>query len=215
MRIALILLSIIALIFITTISWNLMKSDATWMAAGQNTHQVAGTDIETLKYQIKTEEKIKELEATVTQLAKKNSTNNPPEPASNTNTGKIVVRVSGKFLSQIMPTATLSLIDNNGIFGLYIFDSNTTYSTYEDTKLGLKVIASSISYDTILKNIRAIGKEVYTVNEVTGFASRAFYLNPPKTDTAVRLVIESESQSIAIEISKSKFPILKKLLSKK
>ena len=215
MRIALILLSIIALIFITTISWNLMKSDGTWMAAGQNTHQVAGTDIETLKYQIKTEEKIKELEATVTQLAKKNSTNNPPEPASNTNTGKIVVRISGKFLSQIMPTVTLSLIDNNGIFGLYTFDANTTYSTYEDSKLGLRVIASSVSYDTILKNMRAVGKEVYTVNEVTGFTTRGFYLNPPKTDTTVRLVLESESQSIAIEISKSKFPILKKLLSKK
>ena len=88
-------------------------------------------------------------------------------------------------------------------------------STYEDSKLGLRVIASSTSYDTILKNMRAVGKEVYTVNEVTGFTTRGFYLNPPKTDTTVRLVLESESQSIAIEISKSKFPILKKLLSKK
>lgn len=215
MRIALILLSIVALLFIGTISWYLMKSDGTWLTASQNTHQNAGIDIETLRYQIKTEEKIKALETTVNELSGKNRTHSAQEPMMNTNTGKTVVKVSGKFLAQVMPAVTLSLTENTGIFGLYTFDTNTAYSTYEDTKLGMRVIASPIGYDAFLKNMRAIGKEVYSVNEAKGFTSRAFYLNPPKTDTTVRLVLESESQSIALEIPKSTFPILKKLLSKK
>ncbi len=65
-----------------------------------------------------------------------------------------------------MPTATLTLIANtNGIFGLHIFDMNSDYSTYEDTKLAMKVTATSLTYDTLLKNMQAIGKEVYSVNE--------------------------------------------------
>lgn len=79
----------------------------------------------------------------------------------------------------------------------------------------MKVIASSMSYDTFLKNAKALGKEVYTLNETKNFPTRSFYLNPPKTDTVVRLVLEYESQSVAIEISKAKFPTLKNLLVKK
>lgn len=79
----------------------------------------------------------------------------------------------------------------------------------------MKVIASSVNYDTMLKNMKALGKDVYTVNETKTFPVRSFYLNPPKTDTIVRLVLEYESQSVVIEISKSKFPTLKNLLLKK
>ncbi len=65
-----------------------------------------------------------------------------------------------------MPTATLSLIGNtSGIFGLHIFDLNTQYSTYEDPKMGMKIIATEMTYDTLLKNMYAVGKEVYSINE--------------------------------------------------
>ena len=43
---------------------------------------------------------------------------------------------------------------------------------------------------------------------------RAFYVNPPKEDNLVRIVFESENQAIAIEIIKTKFPVLKSLLLK-
>jgi hypothetical protein len=72
-----------------------------------------------------------------------------------------------------------------------------------------------MDYDTFIRNARALGKEVYTVNETKTFPSRSFYLNPPKTDTLVRLVLEYESQTVAIEIPKSKFTTLKTLLLKK
>lgn len=81
--------------------------------------------------------------------------------------------------------------------------------------MSMKVIASSVNYDTMLKNMKALGKDVYTVNETKTFPVRSFYLNPPKTDTIVRLVLEYESQSVVIEISKTKFPTLKNLLLKK
>ncbi len=50
-----------------------MNSNKTWLEPKNNTENDAnGTDIETLRYQIKTEEKIKELEAKYQELAKKN-----------------------------------------------------------------------------------------------------------------------------------------------
>lgn len=73
----------------------------------------------------------------------------------------------------------------------------------------------SMDYDTFIRNARALGKEVYTVNETKTFPNRSFYLNPPKTDTTVRLVLEYESQTIAIEVPKTKFPTLKTMLLKK
>lgn len=185
-------------------------------------------EIETLKYQIKTDEKIEKLNSLVQELAKKNGVTNTvssPETTDNTQTGsnshstetppKNLIKISGKFLALIMPTATLTLIANtNGIFGLHIFDMNSDYSTYEDTKLAMKVTATSLTYDTLLKNMQAIGKEVYSVNETKWFPMRAFYVNPPKSDGLVRIVFESENQAIAIEIIKTKFPTLKALILK-
>jgi hypothetical protein len=71
------------------------------------------------------------------------------------------------------------------------------------------VIALTMNYDTFLRNAKALGKDVYSVNETKTFPHRSFYLNPPKSDTTVRIVLEYESQTLAIEISKAKFPILK------
>jgi len=120
MRIALILLSIVALMFIGSISWSLIQSSGTWIQPKSNTENSSnGTDIETLKYQIKTEEKLKELDSVVQELAKKNGINPGTKTTTEENTGSkdvTDVKLSGKFLAQIMPTATLTLTKNNGIF---------------------------------------------------------------------------------------------------
>ncbi len=63
--------------------------------------------------------------------------------------------------------------------------------------------------------MQSLGKDVFTVNETKTFPGKSAYLNPPKTDTSVRIILEYESQTIAIEIPKSRFPLLKSLLMKK
>lgn len=70
----------------------------------------------------------------------------------------------------------------------------------------------NIPYDIFLKNTKALGGVPYSVNETKTFSFRSFYLNPTKSDTLVRLVVEMESQTIAIEVSKAKFPLFKNLL---
>jgi hypothetical protein len=74
------------------------------------------------------------------------------------------------------------------------------------------MIAISLPYDTMIKNMRALGPTVYSVNETKTFPFRSFYLNPPTSDTVVRLMVEMEGQSIGIEVQKTKFNILKDLL---
>jgi len=132
-----------------------------------------------------------------------------------TETGKVALPLSGKFLAQVMPTLDFSLVQNTGIYELLLFDKSTTYSTYLDQKQGIKAIVLSIKYDVFLKNMKAIDSAVYTVNETKTFPFRSFYVNPPKSDTLVRLVIEIESQCIVLEIPKTKFDAFKKMLLKK
>lgn len=213
MRIALILLSILALVFIGSISWSLIGQG--WglnLKRNTDTMNPSGDSlaIETWKNQIKTDEKIEQLSSLVKQLAAQNGVSNPIP--NNTNTGWKSIEVSGKLLALLMPTVTLTQIDNAGIFDLHIFDTNTPYSTYQDVKLGLTLIVTRLPYDTFLKNIQAVGEKVYSPNEKTWFPFRSFYLNPPKADTVVRLVIEMEWETIGIEIPKTKFSILKELL---
>ncbi len=159
MRIAMILLSIVALVFIGSISWSLLDSKNTWMGQKQITEiGTNGTDIEALRHQIKTEEKLKELELIVKELSKKNgntSTTGEQQDTTEKPTEEIV-KLSGKFLAKVMPTATLTQVKNKGIYGLYTFDSNTLYSTYEDPKLGLTVVASSLDYTTFMRNMKAL-----------------------------------------------------------
>ncbi len=218
MRIALILLSILALVFIGSISWYLISQDGTWWLkkTSSSTNEVLNT-INASDYwhnQIKLEDQIKILSGMIQELNQKNGpTQKTSEIRSQSGTENTkIVKLSGKFLALIMPTVTPSLIENNGIFDLHIFDVGTTYSTYEDPKIGLKMIATDLSYDTFLKNIRAVGPTVYSVNETKWFPFHSFYLNPPKSDTVVRMVVEFESQAIALEIPKTKFNTLKVLL---
>jgi hypothetical protein len=123
------------------------------------------------------------------------------------------VKISGELLASIMPTITPTLLEkNNGIFGLLIFDQSIGYSTYKDEKYSITILPMNIPYDVFLKNIKALSSKSYSINETKTFSTRSFYLNPSPSDALVRLVIEMESQTIAIEIPKAKFPILRNLL---
>lgn len=225
MRIALITLALAALAFIGSIIYSMTgKGD---LLSAVKTNQQKETDtsvaIETLKYQIKTDAKIDELTKKIEELSQ-NKTNEPrntwgivSSEKTNTTTGSVTktIPISGKLLAKIMPTFNFTLIENNGIFDLHIFDTSISYSTYTDEKLGTTIIASTMPYATFLTNMKWLWDDVYVVNETKTFPFRSFYINPAKPDTLVRLVIEVESQAIAIQIPKTKFKTLKDLLLKK
>lgn len=134
MRIALILLSILAMIFIGSVSWSLMSQEGwslkTKSSSSQNLDNIT---IETWKNQIKTDEKIEKLSALVEELSGKNGEKKillDKTPSGS----EEVVQISGKLLALLMPTVTMTLAENTGIFDLYIFDAYTKYSTYTDDK---------------------------------------------------------------------------------
>ncbi len=225
MRIALILLSILALIFIGSISWSLVNQE--WWkvripaisTSNQSNSPWANADslaLETWKSQMKTDEKLEKLTSIVEEIAKKNGAyQEETSQTENQESGPRempAIKPSGKFLALIMPTVTPVLDKNAWIFGLYIFDLNVRYSTYKDNNLALTIIPTDLPYDTFLKNVKALSGKPYTVNETQNFSYRSFFLNPEISDTLVRMVIEIENQAIAIEIPKSKFDTLKSLL---
>jgi hypothetical protein len=130
MRIALIILSILALIFIGSISWSLVSQDG-WkvrvpgLSSDIQTPEIIenpdNITLETWKNQIKTDEKLERLTTMVEDLAKKNGTYTPEStinlPMSQSgNTDANPVRASGKLLSLLMPTVTPVLTRNSGIF---------------------------------------------------------------------------------------------------
>ncbi len=212
MRIALILLSILAMIFIGSVTWSLIGQEWWTPKVRSSMQNVDSITIETWKNQIKTDEKIEKLSVMVEELSKGTT----PSRVRNTNQWEIKeiepVKISGKLLALIMPTITPTLIANSWIFGLLIFDQSIWYSTYRDEKYGITFIAMNIPYDIFLKNIKALNGTPYIINEINTFLTRSFYLNPAKSDTVVRLVVEMESQTIAIEIAKTKFPVFRNLL---
>ncbi len=217
MRIALITLALVALGFIATIIYTLAWRE--WMLPKITPKPTIAIDngssieIETLKYQIKTDQKLEELTKKIEKL-----TGDVPEVSvanTDTSTGRESLPVSGKFLAMVMPTMEFSIIPNAWIFDLHTFDLATTYSTYSDIKYWTVLIVTKLSYEKMLKNFKALSGEVYVTNETKTFPFRSFYVNPPKQDTLVRMVIEIESQAIFIQIPKTKFPTLKALLLKK
>jgi hypothetical protein len=223
MRIALITLALVALWFIGTIIYSIALKDSSGILAlpkapKSTAIQDSAIALETLKYQIKTDEKIDELTRKIESLNAGNNVSlwvTAMKKIDSTTTGSEILPISGKFLAQVMPTLEFSVIDNNGIYDLHIFDLATPYTTYSDIKFGAILIVTKLSYDTILKNFRALWDDVYNVNESKTFPFRSFYLNPPRSDTLVRIVLEIESQAIIIQIPKTKFNNLKSLLLKK
>lgn len=220
MRIALITLALTALVFIGSIIYSLAAKDGGLSLATKTAITTPNTpiELETLKYQIKNEEKIKELITKVETLTVAQNGGILPEATTATGktaTGKLALPLSGKFLAKVMPALEFSLIPNAGIYDLFIFDKSTEYATYLDAKQAIRATPLSIKYDTFLKNMKALGADAYTINETKTFPFRSFYVNQPKPDTLVRLVIEIESQCIVLEIPKTKFPTFKALLLKK
>ena len=216
MRIALITLALVALVFVGSIVYSISSKEWVSLFPRQTKTSPPETslEIETLKYQIKTEEKLNELTQKIEQLTGEWARPNQTQ-SSTTATWESVLPVSGKFLAKIMPAYELTVTKNSWIYDLHIFDTSITYSTYGDAKNALKVIPLSIKYDTFLKNMKAIWTDVYTINETKTFPFRSFYVNPPKADTLVRIVLEIESQVLVIEIPKTKFVSFKSLLLKK
>ncbi len=228
MRIALITLALAALAFIGSIIYSMSGKQGLFWISKATTSTAPETDtsvaIETLKYQIKTDAKIDDLSKQIEALSQWRSvttgrvTTSPTlsgEQTANSSQTTTTLPISGKFLAKVMPTMEFTLTDNNGIFDLHIFDVGTTYSTYTDPKMWATLIVSSMSYNVFLANSKALGKDVYSINETKIFPFRSFYLNPPKPDTLVRIVMEIESQAIAIQLPKTKFKAFQALLLKK
>lgn len=235
MRIALITLAIAALAFIGSIIWTILPRATTSLAntsiVQKDPPWLTNVEIELIKNQQKILDKLEALEKqwivkadetlgenVVLASSGSAKTNSGSQSSSgSTEIQKIptpAVKISGKLLSLLMPTADLKLEENKWIYDLLSFDS-LPYSTYLDSRIGLRVIAIDIPYDAFLKNIKISVREVYSINETKTFTFPSFYVNPVKPDTLVRLVASFENQTIAFEIPKTKFPILKALLSKK
>lgn len=224
MRAALIIFALISLTFIGTIIYTLAWRDGVSSFIPKDTTAKLPTtsddiDLETLKYQIKLEQKVEELSKQIEKLSP-DSVGTPQVAGStesvsgSTQSGWANIPISGKFLAQVMPTLEFTLIENNGIFDLHTFDLATPYSTYSDIKYWIVLVVTKLSYDKMLKNFKALTPDVYVANETKSFPFRSFYVNPPKSDPLVRIVIEFESQAIFIQIPKTKFANLKTLLLK-
>jgi hypothetical protein len=228
MRIALITLAVAALAFIGSIIWIFaQKNGINLMPSNTNTIKISSeaTNLEILRSQWKTEDRIKELEAKIDKLTGNSSqdvstgtiapSNTPATPSSNTSTPPTIVPISAKFLGYIIQKVSLTLTGNtDGIYGTHAFDSSE-YSTYQDSKYGLTIIATRTPYITWLKNWKSIDPTVYTVNETKTFPFTSFFLNRVKPDNIVRIVMQVESQTLLISIEKKKFEEFKKLMTKK
>ncbi len=230
MRIALITLAVAALAFIGSIIWIFVNKNGIDFTPQKTSTEVKISNetasLEILRSQWKTEERIKTLEAKIDALSEKNpgireslSTDNTgntlSNPTNNSNTGSTIIPISAKFLTKIISKVNLTLIKNTGIYGLYLFDTSIEYSTYTDSKLGIVVIASRTPYDTWLKNFRALDASTFTLNESKTFPFSSFYLNPPKPDNIIRIVMQVEAQTLLISLPKTRFTEFKNMMTKK
>lgn len=126
MRVALIILSILALIFIGSISWSLVNQEG-WKVRVPNIANESSTAntnnnpesiaLETWKNQIKTDEKLEKLTTLVEELARKSGTyptENAVSPSMSgmTNIDAPSVKPTGKLLALLMPTVTPVLEKN-------------------------------------------------------------------------------------------------------
>lgn len=132
-------------------------------------------------------------------------------PVTNTPT-ESDIPVSGLFLAKIMPDIDLKKTDNKGIFNIYLFNK-IPFTTYADEKKKIKVYAFGETYDTMLANLK-LTSSVYKINETDQFFGYTFFLNPTRKDSTIRFVTAMEGRAIGIEVPKSYYPTLKKMLLK-
>lgn len=232
MRIALITLAVASLAFIGSIIWIFATRNGIDLIPAQSTSPVKISSetaaIEMLRSQWKTEDRIKELEAKIDLLSGKTPSSvqisaTSTGTTSNISSGstlwsgstQIIIPISAKFLTKVISKMNLSLSKNTGIYGLSTFDASTIYSTYIDTKYNITVIATRTPYSAWLANWRSVDKSLFIVNESKTFPFASFYLNPPKDDGQVRIVMQVETQTLLITIPKSRFPEFKTMMTKK
>ncbi len=227
MRIALITLAVAALAFMGSIIWIFAQKNGINLiptSTGNIKISSETTNLEILRSQWKTEDRIKELEAKIDKLSGNNPqdvstgsatpANNPTTQAPN-NPSPPIIPISAKFLGYIIQKVTLTLTGNtDGIYGTHAFDSSE-YSTYQDSKYWLTIIATRIPYVTWLKNWKSIDPTIYTINETKSFPFKSFFINTTKPDNTVRVVMQVESQTLLISVDKKKFEEFKKLMNKK
>lgn len=227
MRIALITLAVAALAFIGSIIWIFATKNGINMIPATSTQTIKVSNetaaLEILRSQWKTEDRIKELENKIDALSsgktpvitQVTSPENSGTTTIRTTSGNTIIPISAKFLTRVITKMSLILDKNNGIFGLYTFDTNTEYSTYIDSKLNITIIASRTPYDTWLKNFQAIDKNLYSINETKTFSFPSFYINPPKPDNTIRIAMQVEAQTLLISIPKTRFTEFKTMMTKK
>ncbi len=234
MRIALITLAVASLAFIGSIIWSFAQKNGIDFLPSQTLSTVKISNetaaIEMLRSQWKTEDRIKELEAkidalsgkvpVVSQLLATASTGitNNMSSSGTTQSGwtQIIIPISAKFLTKVISKINLTLGKNTGIYGLSTFDASTIYSTYMDVKSGITVIATRTPYTSWLANWRSVDRALFVVNESRTFLPFAsFYLNPPKEDDTIRLVMQVESQTLLISIPRARFGEFKTMMTKK
>lgn len=122
------------------------------------------------------------------------------------------ISVSGLFLAKIMPDIDLKKTENKGIFNIYLFNK-IPFNTYIDEKKKIKIYAFGETYDTMLANLK-LTSSVYKINETDQFFWYTFFLNPTRKDSIIRFVTAMEWRAIGIEVPKSYYPTLKKMLLK-
>lgn len=231
MRIALITLAVTALAFIGSIIWIFVTKNGIEIIPQKPSTEVKISNetasLEILRSQWKTEERIKTLEAKIDALSEKNTgtiqntnSNNTGvtvnnQTSTNSNTGNTIIPISAKFLTKIISKVNLTLNKNTGIYGLFLFDTSTEYSTYIDNKLGITIIATRTPYETWLKNFKALDTTTFAVNESKTFPFSSFYLNPPKPDNIIRIVMQVETQTLMVSIPKNRFTEFKNMMTKK
>ena len=234
MRIALITLAVASLAFIGSIIWIFAQKNGIDLLPAQTSSPVKISNetaaIEILRSQWKTEDRIKEMQVQLDLLSGKTPV--PSQTITQISTGatssinsgstlgsgatQIIIPISAKFLTKVISKMNLTLGKNTGIYGLSTFDVGTIYSTYTDAKFGITVIATRTPYASWLANWRSIDKALFVVNESKTFLPFAsFYLNPPKEDGTIRLVMQVEMQTLLISMPKSRFPEFKTMMTKK
>lgn len=233
MRIALITLAVASLAFIGSIIWIFAQRNGVNLLPTPSVSTVKISNetatVEILRSQWKTEDRIRELEAKIDLLSSKNpasaetsllmstGTTSTSNSGSITQSGsvQIIIPISAKFLTKVISKMNLTLSKNTGIYGISTFDASTIYSTYIDTKYNITVIATRTPYSSWLANWRSVDKSLFVVNESLTFPFASFYLNPPKDDGQVRIVMQVETQTLLISIPKSRFPEFKTMMTKK
>lgn len=122
--------------------------------------------------------------------------------------------ISALMLTRLMPDVFPKKTENKGIFDIHIF-SSLDYTTYIDEKTKVKIYVFAEPYSVMLSNLKLVSG-VYAINESDTFFDATFYLNATnKKDTTIRFVTSLEGRAIGLEIPKSLYPKIKKLLTKK